>query len=93
MKPLPAAPFATGMVNCGKPIIAAIDGVCAGAGAIIAMSSGPHSPFFRWVSKRPGFVRRSLLGLWRKIKRQLSVSAATGAAASPIQSGFSKIQS
>lgn len=27
------------MVNCGKPIIAAIDGVCAGAGAIIAMSS------------------------------------------------------
>ena len=27
------------MVNCGKPIVAAIDGVCAGAGAIIAMSS------------------------------------------------------
>lgn len=27
------------MVNCGKPIIAAIDGVCAGAGAIIAMAS------------------------------------------------------
>ena len=27
------------MVNCGKPVIAAIDGVCAGAGAIIAMSS------------------------------------------------------
>ena len=25
------------MVNCGKPVIAAIDGVCAGAGAIIAM--------------------------------------------------------
>ncbi|MFC3614464.1 enoyl-CoA hydratase family protein [Lutimaribacter marinistellae] len=27
------------MVNCGKPIIAAIDGICAGAGAIIAMAS------------------------------------------------------
>lgn len=27
------------MINCGKPIIAAVDGICAGAGAIIAMSS------------------------------------------------------
>ncbi len=27
------------MVGCGKPVIAAIDGVCAGAGAIIAMAS------------------------------------------------------
>ena len=27
------------MVNCGKPVIAAVDGVCAGAGAIIAMCS------------------------------------------------------
>ncbi|MCV6592233.1 MAG: enoyl-CoA hydratase family protein [Silicimonas sp.] len=27
------------MVNCGKPVIAAVDGVCAGAGAIIAMAS------------------------------------------------------
>ena len=27
------------MLNCGKPIIAAVDGVCAGAGAIIAMAS------------------------------------------------------
>ncbi|GAB5438904.1 enoyl-CoA hydratase family protein [Falsiruegeria mediterranea] len=27
------------MVNCGKPIIAAIDGICVGAGAIIAMAS------------------------------------------------------
>ncbi|MBA3449194.1 MAG: enoyl-CoA hydratase family protein, partial [Pseudaminobacter sp.] len=27
------------MVHCGKPIIAAIDGVCVGAGAIIAMAS------------------------------------------------------
>jgi len=27
------------MVNCGKPIIAAVDGVCAGAGAILAMAS------------------------------------------------------
>jgi len=27
------------MVGCGKPIIAAIDGVCVGAGAIIAMAS------------------------------------------------------
>lgn len=27
------------MVNCGKPIIAAVDGICAGAGAIIAMAS------------------------------------------------------
>ena len=26
------------MMNCGKPIIAAVDGVCAGAGAIIAMA-------------------------------------------------------
>ena len=25
------------MINCGKPVIAAIDGICAGAGAIIAM--------------------------------------------------------
>jgi enoyl-CoA hydratase/carnithine racemase len=27
------------MVQCGKPVIAAVDGVCAGAGAIIAMAS------------------------------------------------------
>lgn len=27
------------MLQCGKPIIAAVDGVCAGAGAIIAMAS------------------------------------------------------
>ncbi len=27
------------MINCGKPIIAAVDGVCAGAGAIISMAS------------------------------------------------------
>ncbi len=27
------------MLNCGKPIISAIDGICAGAGAIIAMAS------------------------------------------------------
>lgn len=27
------------MVHCGKPIIAAVDGVCAGAGAIMAMTS------------------------------------------------------
>ena len=27
------------MINCGKPIISAVDGVCAGAGAIIAMAS------------------------------------------------------
>ncbi|MFT5599007.1 MAG: enoyl-CoA hydratase/carnithine racemase [Gammaproteobacteria bacterium] len=27
------------MINCGKPIIAAIDGVCVGAGAIIAMAA------------------------------------------------------
>ena len=27
------------MVNCGKPVIAAVDGICAGAGAIIAMAS------------------------------------------------------
>lgn len=27
------------MINCGKPIISAIDGVCVGAGAIIAMAS------------------------------------------------------
>ncbi|WP_158967760.1 enoyl-CoA hydratase family protein [Chachezhania sediminis] len=27
------------MINCGKPIIAAVDGVCAGAGAIMAMAS------------------------------------------------------
>ena len=27
------------MVNCGKPTIAAVDGVCAGAGAIISMAS------------------------------------------------------
>ncbi len=27
------------MVNCGVPVIAAIDGICAGAGAIIAMAS------------------------------------------------------
>jgi enoyl-CoA hydratase/carnithine racemase len=27
------------MLHCGKPIIAAVDGVCAGAGAIIAMVS------------------------------------------------------
>src|SRR5690348_18338102 len=27
------------MLACGKPIIAAVDGVCAGAGAILAMAS------------------------------------------------------
>ncbi|MGO3003954.1 MAG: enoyl-CoA hydratase-related protein, partial [Halomonas sp.] len=27
------------MLNCGKPIIAAVDGICVGAGAIIAMAS------------------------------------------------------
>jgi len=27
------------MIGCGKPIVAAIDGICVGAGAIIAMSS------------------------------------------------------
>ncbi|MEM6462530.1 MAG: enoyl-CoA hydratase family protein [Pseudomonadota bacterium] len=27
------------MIGCGKPIIAAVDGVCVGAGAIVAMSS------------------------------------------------------
>ena len=27
------------MVHCGKPIVAAVDGVCAGAGAIMAMAS------------------------------------------------------
>lgn len=27
------------MINCGKPIISAVDGVCAGAGAILAMAS------------------------------------------------------
>ncbi|MDF1717160.1 MAG: enoyl-CoA hydratase family protein [Antarcticimicrobium sp.] len=27
------------MINCGKPIIAAVDGICAGAGAIISMAS------------------------------------------------------
>ena len=27
------------MVNCGKPVIAAVDGVCAGAGAIISMAA------------------------------------------------------
>lgn len=27
------------MINCGKPIVAAVDGICAGAGAIIAMAS------------------------------------------------------
>lgn len=27
------------MINCGKPVIAAIDGVCVGAGAIIAMAA------------------------------------------------------
>jgi len=27
------------IVNCGKPVIAAVDGVCVGAGAIIAMAS------------------------------------------------------
>ena len=28
-----------GMIGCGKPIIAAVDGVCAGAGAIMAMAA------------------------------------------------------
>ena len=27
------------MLNCGKPVIAAVDGICVGAGAIIAMAS------------------------------------------------------
>ena len=27
------------MLNCGRPIVAAVDGICAGAGAIIAMAS------------------------------------------------------
>ncbi len=31
--------FVKAMLGCGKPVIAAIDGVCVGAGAIIAMAS------------------------------------------------------
>ncbi len=31
--------FVKAMINCGKPIITAIDGICVGAGAIIAMAS------------------------------------------------------
>src|SRR6201995_3405265 len=31
--------FVKAMLNCGKPIISAVDGVAVGAGAIIAMSS------------------------------------------------------
>ena len=27
------------MINCGKPIVAAVDGICVGAGAIVAMAS------------------------------------------------------
>ena len=27
------------MINCGKPVISAVDGICAGAGAILAMAS------------------------------------------------------
>ena len=27
------------MINCGKPIVSAVDGICAGAGAILAMAS------------------------------------------------------
>ena len=27
------------MIGCGKPVVAAVDGVCVGAGAIIAMAS------------------------------------------------------
>jgi enoyl-CoA hydratase/carnithine racemase len=27
------------MINCGKPLVAAVDGVCAGAGAILAMAA------------------------------------------------------
>src|SRR5690606_4123245 len=27
------------IIGCGKPVIAAVDGICAGAGAIIAMAS------------------------------------------------------
>ncbi|UWQ22688.1 enoyl-CoA hydratase family protein [Jannaschia sp. W003] len=27
------------MIHCGKPVVAAVDGICAGAGAIIAMAS------------------------------------------------------
>jgi len=27
------------MINCGKPVVAAVDGICVGAGAIIAMAS------------------------------------------------------
>ena len=35
------------IVNCGKPVIAAIDGVCVGAGAIIAMASETGIPAFK----------------------------------------------
>lgn len=31
--------FVKAMINCGKPIIAAVDGICVGAGAIIAMAA------------------------------------------------------
>lgn len=31
--------FVKAMINCGKPIISAVDGICVGAGAIIAMAS------------------------------------------------------
>ncbi len=31
--------FVKAMINCGKPVISAVDGICVGAGAIIAMAS------------------------------------------------------
>jgi enoyl-CoA hydratase/carnithine racemase len=48
------------IVNCGKPVIAAVDGICVGAGAIIAMASdlriGTHETKTAFLFTRVGLA-------------------------------------
>jgi len=48
------------IVNCGKPVIAAVDGICVGAGAIIAMASdlriGTHEARTAFLFTRVGLA-------------------------------------
>lgn len=66
------------MLNCGKPIIAAVDGICVGAGAIIAMASdirfATPAPARRFCL--PGWAWRAVTWAPAQCYRALSARAA-----------------